>query len=252
MIIIEGLSITSLITAFSGGLVSFLAPCVVPLLPTYVAYVTGVSVKDLTQKGESAFRLQIFGNSILYILGFSLIFVFLGAFAGSFGSLFRQQEFLVRQIGGVLLILFGLDLLGVFHLPFLKGNVGFLLPGWVSKLGPFRSIFLGAMFAVVWTPCVGAVLGSILTLAATTQGATPGAVLLFVYSLGISLPFLIFSFTISQSRPLLLKIESKLPMVLRIVGVVLIGIGLLLLTDTFKYVNSWIFDIAFRLGYQIR
>lgn len=249
--LIEGLTLTALLTAFSGGLVSFLAPCVVPLLPTYVAYVTGVSVKEL-KEGMGRFQRQILITSVLYLLGFSLIFVVLGAFAGSVGFLFRQFDFAIAKIGGALLILFGLDLLGVITIPFLKNQVGFLLPAWLNKVGFFRAFFIGSMFAVVWTPCVGAVLGGILTLAATTQGAVPGAVLLFVYSLGISLPFLLFSFTLSHSRPLLMKVEAKLPIVLKLAGVILVLIGLSLLTDTFKYVNSWIFDIAFRLGYQIR
>lgn len=231
------------IVAFTGGLVSFFAPCVVPLLPTYIAYIFGVGAKD---------KARVIEASIFYLLGFSLIFILLGLAASAIGALLRSFDFLLAKIGGLILILFGLETLGVFYIP---------LPSFVTNLGavPFtrsitavRSFFLGVVFSLVWTPCIGAVLGTILLLAGSTRDALSGAFLLFVYSLGISLPFLLVAVLISRSRRVFDRIKKITPIISKIASIILIIMGVLLLTDTFKYLNAWIFDIAFRLGYQIR
>lgn len=231
------------IVAFTGGLVSFFAPCVVPLLPTYVAYIFGIGVKD---------KAKVIEASIFYLLGFSLIFVFLGAFSASIGALLRSFDFWFIRLGGVILILFGLETLGLFYIPSPAFVSKPTVPGFVRSITALRSFFLGVIFSLVWTPCIGPILGSILLLAGSTRDALSGAFLLFIYSLGISLPFLIISIFIARSRTLLTRLTRITPVIAKIAGVLLIIMGGLLLTDTFKYLNSWIFEIAYRLGYQVR
>lgn len=229
--------------AFTAGLLSFFAPCVVPLLPTYVAYIFGVSTKDHAKTLEA---------SIFYLLGFSLIFVVLGTFAGSIGSLFRSFDQPLLRIGGVILILFGLETLGIFHISLPQLGRIPTLPTVVQNITAVRSFFLGVVFSLAWTPCVGAILGSILVLASATKTAVSGATLLFIYSLGISIPFLLISLLIRRGKSKLTSLQSFVPIVKRVSGILLVAMGGLLLTDTFKYLNAWIFDLAFRLGYQIR
>lgn len=231
------------IVAFVGGLTSFFAPCVVPLLPTYVAYIFGVGVKD---------KAKIIEASIFYLLGFSLIFVFLGAFSAGIGALLRSFDFWFIRLGGIILILFGLETLGLFYIPFPAFVSRPTVPGFARSITAVRSFFLGVVFSLVWTPCIGAVLGSILLLAGSTRDAVSGAFLLFIYSLGISLPFLIVAIIISRSKLVLSRLKQLTPVISKIAGILLIIMGILLLTDTFKYLNSWIFDIAYRLGYQVR
>ncbi|MBI4157905.1 sulfite exporter TauE/SafE family protein [Candidatus Woesebacteria bacterium] len=238
--------------AFSAGLVSFFAPCVVPLLPAYVAYVTGVSLQDLKVKGYGSYIKKILASSLFYILGFSLIFTLLGTAAGGAGTVLRHYGPLIQKLGGFIILVLGLEFAGILNLPFLARELKFKLPVWTGKSGYFRATFIGIVFALTWTPCIGAVLGSILALAASTETASSGALLLFIYSLGISIPFLIASLTLA-SLPKYLKIFTKhVGTLSRAAGILLAFLGLLLLTDTYKYVNAWIFDIFFKLGYKVR
>lgn len=238
--------------AFSAGVVSFFAPCVVPLLPAYIGYVTGVSVNDLKEKGQSTFTRKIVMTSILYILGFSIVFVLLGTAAAGFGQIFRQYDELIQRVGGLIILVLGLEFAGFLKIPLLAKQKQFKLPNWVNRLGHFRAFFVGLVFATAWTPCVGAVLGSILALAATTTTAVRGAFLLFVYSLGISIPFLVVSLTLAQAPKYLSILNKHIGKIAKISGVILVLLGLLLLTDTYKYLNSWLFETAFSLGYEIK
>jgi len=238
--------------AFGAGLVSFFAPCVVPLLPAYVGYVTGVSLKDLKEKGYAKFRKQMLVSSLFYILGFSIVFVLLGTAVASFGAVFRRYDFLIQRIGGLIILILGLEFAGFFNFSFLAKTRQFSLPSWVNKLGELRAFFVGIVFATAWTPCVGAILGSILALAAVSGTAVRGATLLFVYSLGISLPFLIVSLTLMAAPKYLSFINKHIGKISTVAGIILAILGLLLLTDTYKYLNSWLFETAFSFGYEIR
>ncbi|MBI2066357.1 sulfite exporter TauE/SafE family protein, partial [Candidatus Woesebacteria bacterium] len=175
--------------AFGAGVISFFAPCVIPLLPAYVSYVTGVSLKDLELYGYKPYFKKLLISSIFYILGFSIVFVLLGTAAATIGMSLRRYDFLIQRIGGLVIFLLGLEFAGILNLPFLARQRQFALPSWTQNLGYLRTFFVGVVFATAWTPCVGAVLGSILALAAVSGTASVGASLLFVYSLGISVPF---------------------------------------------------------------
>ncbi len=235
--------------AFSAGVISFFAPCVVPLLPAYVGYVTGVSVKDLEEGGYKPYRKKLIISSILYILGFSVVFVLLGTAAAGVGVILRRYDFVIQRVGGALILLLGLEFAGVLNLPFLNRTRQFKLPEWTERLGYARSFFIGLVFATAWTPCVGAVLGSILALAAVSGTATEGAVLLFVYSLGISIPFMIVSLTLASAPKYMTYLSKHIGIITKIAGILLAILGLLLLTNSYRYLNSFVFQISDQLGW---
>lgn len=238
--------------AFVSGLVSFFAPCAVPLLPAYVGYVTGVSLQDLQKFGYAPFRKKLILSSIFYVLGFSIIFVLLGTISGGIGSFFRRYDFIIQKIGGGVILVLGLEFAGILKIPFLAMQRQFNLPSWVDRFSYFRAFFVGIVFATAWTPCVGAVLGSILALAATIGSSTHGAALLFVYSLGISLPFLLVSITLASLPKYLGFITRHVGIVSKVAGLGLATLGVLLLTDTYKYLNAWLFNVAFMFGFEIK
>lgn len=238
--------------AFFSGVISFFAPCVVPLLPAYVGYVTGVSAGELAEFGLEKYRKKLILSSIFYILGFSLVFVALGTAAGGIGYLLRQFNDTVRMAGGGLIFLLGLNFAGILNIPTLSREHKFGLPAWTGHFGYGRAFLIGVVFAAAWTPCIGAILGTILALAAVSKTAVAGAALLFVYSLGISAPFIIVSLTLAQAPRYIPVISRNIGHISRVAGIVLAILGLLLLTNTYRFVNAWLFQIAYNFGYQIR
>lgn len=237
--------------AFVGGLISFFAPCILPLLPAYIGYIAGIS----TEKGSKGFkksRRKIFVSSLFYVAGFSTIFVVFGSVAGEIGVLLQKYGFILQRVGGGIILILGLEFAGILNLPFLAREAKLKLPTWTASWGYARSFLVGVIFAAAWTPCVGAVLGAILTLAAVSQTAQTGAWLLFVYSLGISLPFLLVSLTISSLEKYLPTINKFTKTIALVSGILLAILGILLLTDTYHFVNSWFLQLAFHLGYRLQ
>ena len=168
----------------------------------------------------------------------------LGAAAGGGGSLFRQYDFWIQRFGGLLLILFGLQFSGFVNFPLFSGASGFRMPRALAQIGYLRPFFIGVVFATTWSPCIGVVLGSILTIAAVDGQAIRGAVLLFVYSLGISIPLVIVSLTLVHAPRYLAFISKNTELISKITGLVLVLLGILLLTNTYRFVNSWLGVIA--------
>lgn len=239
--------------AFSAGVVSFFAPCVVPLLPAYIGYVTGVSVGELKEKGYNfTYFKKLLLSSLFYILGFSLIFVALGTTAAGLGTSLRRYDFIIQRVGGLIILILGLQFAGILRIPFLSRGLDIKVPPWVERLGHLRAFFIGIVFATAWTPCVGAVLGSILTLAAVSGTAAQGATLLFIYSMGISIPFMIVSLSLASAPKYLSLIGKHIGIISKIAGILLAILGLLLLTNTYRFLNAWLFKVAFSLGYEIR
>lgn len=239
----------NLFVAFIAGLVSFLAPCVIPLVPAFIGYISGISVSDLTNPQDSSkYHNKVLINSLLYIAGFSLIFVILGLSATALSKALALNRSLLLQAGGLLIILFGLYSLGIFNfLRFTLKEYQIQLPESVRSikfLGPF---LLGTTFALAWTPCVGPILGAILTLAATTQNLTSAALLLFVYSMGISLPFLIIAFTIGSSYKLFFKLGSSLRFINLVGGILLVIIGVLMITQTYDKFSGFILGQLYKI-----
>ena len=223
----------TLVIAFTAGFASFLSPCVLPLVPAYIAHIAGSSVLAPSAQRRGITLLY----SLCFVLGFSLVFVGLGASGGYFGSAVSDYMPLLAEIGGAVLILLGLYLVAM---PYLAGRVNLPFLYWEKRLsytgsaapGYLRSFLMGIAFAVAWTPCVGPVLAGIFGLAMTSQTAWKGAYLLGAYSLGLGIPFLIAAAAITPVTGLLRRINRYLNVVSVASGVLLIGIGALVLSDT--------------------
>ena len=228
----------TLLVAFLAGLVSFLSPCVLPVMPGFLSYLAGSTLKE-----ANARRFEIFLNSFFFVLGFSVIFALLGVLLNTVLSAiaYEAQTWLAR-IGGAIIIFFGLYLTGLIHLPFLEREYKFhLKTKFKSKY--LTSFVFGAAFASGWTPCVGAVLGGILGLAASNPGSS--FLLLFSYSLGLGLPFLLLGAFAAQGAQLIQKFAKYLRIVNIVFGVLLIVIGVLAFTQNLDSVAN--FDLLNKL-----
>jgi cytochrome c-type biogenesis protein len=232
----------SVLVAAGAGLLSFLSPCVLPLVPSYLAYIAGVSFGDLHERPSPLVRLTVVGNALGFIAGFSLIFIAMGASVSLVGEWLVTYRRLFQQVGGVLVIVFGLYLLGIFRLPFLMHQVR--LPLTNGPGGILGSAVVGVTFASGWTPCVGPVLGSILTLAGTTENLGQGMTLLGAYSAGLALPFLASALAFGQFLRFFTRFKRFLPLVDRVAGLILIGIGVLLFMNYMSYLNAYFISLT--------
>ncbi|HUV44387.1 MAG TPA: cytochrome c biogenesis protein CcdA [Dehalococcoidales bacterium] len=214
----------SLLFAFGAGLSSFLLPCVIPLVPVYFASLYGPEIFDAgTRK-----RFPIFLHSVCFVLGFTLIFSGVGAGAGLLGVVLSPSSSLVRWTAGSLLILFGIIMLAALKVPWLNFEKR-LAPSKSIATGYLRSFLTGAVFSVAWTPCVGPVQGTVLTVAWTSQSAWEGAYLLAVYSLGLGLPFLVVGIAFDFVAPLVKKINRYSRVIYMVSGSLLVIMGVLVL-----------------------
>lgn len=212
--------------AFVAGLLTFFSPCILPLIPAYISYVTGISLEELKEETREI-RKKTLIHSLLFILGFSFVFIALGASASYLGKLLMEYRPIISRAGGVLVILFGFYITGFLKLDFLgkERRLG-IKTRKGSKLG---SILLGVTFAAAWTPCVGPVLGSILMLAGTKEGILEGMWLLSVYSLGIAVPFIISALLINSFLAQFTRLKKYMFAVKFVCGLLLILIGVLLI-----------------------
>ncbi len=232
-----------LAVAFAAGLLSFLSPCVLPLIPSYVTFITGMSIDDLTAREESARRSRaILVHGILFVAGFTLVFVILGASATFLGSLFAYASRWVERIGGILLIIFGLYLVGALRMPGMSREWRMQLGD--KPLGYFGTVLVGVTFGAGWTPCIGPVLGGILTLAATSGSLSNGIGLLLVYSAGLAIPFLLAALALDRFLGGMRKMGPWYPWVSRISGGLLIVLGMLLITGAFTTLSSMMMQMT--------
>ncbi|NNF12692.1 MAG: cytochrome c biogenesis protein CcdA [Gemmatimonadetes bacterium] len=221
--------------AFTAGVFSFLSPCVLPLVPSYLAFVTGMSLEDL-QEGVN--RKATFMHSMLFVVGFSTIFILLGASASFLGQFLRQYELLIARIGGVIIIILGLHLSGVFRLtPLMREKRIHLADKPAGYLG---TLGVGMAFGAGWTPCIGPILGAILTYGMTQETMWAGVGLLSVYSLGLAVPFLIASLALDWFLQTFKRFRRWIPVVEKASGVLLILLGVLLLTGQFTVLASYL------------
>ena len=228
----------SLILAFSAGLLSFLSPCVLPLVPAYITYITGSAIADLNT-GKA--RLHAVYKSLGFVLGFSLIFIAMGASITSIGRLFSGNMDTFRKIGGTLIILFGIHITGIFNIKTLY---------YEKRLVPFEklsknisSIFIGMAFAAGWTPCVGPILASILIYAGSMETITMGILLLTAYSLGLAIPFILTAYAIGSFSEYFRRISKHLNTISVISGIMLILMGILIFTNKFASLSQY-FDFS--------
>lgn len=227
----------SLALAFAAGLASFLSPCVLPVVPGYVSFVTGVSLDDFNGEDTCAVRRQAAIHSALFILGFSLLFILLGASATALGTVVRRSLPLIQQLGGAVIVLFGLYLLGLIRVPFLTRERRVQLAA--KPAGMAGSVIAGVAFGAGWTPCVGPVLATILLYAGMSATVLQGAALLAAYAIGLGIPFFVaavaFNWFLSRTRflrPWLRPIE-------RAAGVVMVIAGGLLFTGRFAILSRF-------------
>jgi cytochrome c-type biogenesis protein len=221
------------IVAFIAGLLSFLSPCVLPLVPSYVGFITGMTLPEVSGRRRVALT-----HALLFVAGFSLVFVLLGASATALGRALNYYQIWLQRIGGVLIILFGLLCLGVFKVGMLTQERRLHLER--KPLGYLGSALVGMAFGAGWTPCIGPVLGGILGLAATTNDVSRGMQLLAVYSAGLAIPFLIAAVAVESFLDWFQRFRRFLPWVMRFSGILLIVVGVLLVTGEFTRLAGWL------------
>jgi len=229
----------SFFLAFIAGLISFLSPCVLPLLPSYLAFITGLSFEELTRQSSARqMRQIILTHSLLFILGFSILFTFMGASATLLGQFLATYRDMIRLGGGVLIIILGLFISGIVPLDFLQKEKKW---HWQHKpLGYLGTFLVGVTFAAGWTPCVGPLLSAILLYASTAENISTGIILLLIYSLGMGIPFLISSLALNSFLNAFQRAHRFIGVLTKIGGILLISIGILLITNSFDLLNEFL------------
>lgn len=238
----------SLLAAFFAGSLSFLSPCVLPLFPSYVSFVTGLTFDELASPEPGARtrvrRLTII-HSLLFILGFMLVFIALGASATAIGQFMRSNQAWIRRLAGVIIVLFGLHIAGVLRLAFLHRERRIHLQE--RPAGMLGSVVVGFAFGAGWTPCIGPILGAILTMAGTSAQLSTGVLLLFVYGLGLGVPFFLAAIGFSAFLTGFKRIRGWLRPIEMASGAVLIAVGILIFTNTFAvlaaFLNRWLLPL---------
>ncbi|MBL4932010.1 cytochrome c biogenesis CcdA family protein [Clostridium paridis] len=222
------------ILAFSAGLLSFLSPCVLPLVPAYISYLTSSTIKETNYINS---KVSSFYNALGFVSGFSLIFIIMGASATSIGNILISNSNIFRKIGGLIIIIFGLHTIGIIKIKILYSEKRYLNIDNISK--KFGSIIMGMSFAFGWTPCIGPILSSILIYSGSESTLSKGILLLISYSSGLAIPFLLTSMALDKFIKYKNKILKLMPIITFISGVLLIVIGVLMFTNKFNILNKY-------------
>lgn len=221
----------SLFIAFAAGLLSFVSPCVLPLVPSYITYITGLTLEELTTQTErKGVRAIIIANSLLFIAGFSIVFIAFGASASLVGQLLVTYQDFIRKLGGVLIVVFGLYVMGILKIKFLMAEKRMHLKS--RPAGYVGSVLVGVTFAAGWTPCVGPILGTILVYASTTDSMLTGVELLSSYSLGIGLPLFITALAVDSFLNYFKKVRAYMYGISVASGIFLVLVGVLIYTNS--------------------
>jgi cytochrome c-type biogenesis protein len=235
------LSSSLLIGSLVAGVLTFLAPCTFPLIPAYIGFITGDG--KLT-------KLQTIRNGALFVLGFMGVFVILGVFASSLAGFFTPSvRLLISRIAGFFILIWGLEMMGIFKHKIFQIT-------WTPKIKGLKagtaqsSILLGILLGIGWTPCVGPILGTILTFLINQGTVTDGAILMFVFSVGLAIPFLITALLLAQGRQLLQKVETATPIIRIISGLFLVIIGILFITNSLEVLGRFIFNTLDFINYD--
>jgi cytochrome c-type biogenesis protein len=232
----DGTSI-GIFVAFAAGVLSFLSPCVLPLVPSYVSFITGLGMEELEHGGEDVKRVTLI-HSLLFVAGFTLIFMLMGASATYIGQLLRVYQDVIARIGGVIIIFFGILLLGIIPIPALSREKRYQFQN--KPVGFAGTMAVGAAFGAGWVPCIGPILGAILTLAATRANVAEGVGLLAVYSAGLAIPFVLSALALTAFLAWFQKFRRYLRYVEWVAGILLILVGLLLVTGRFTLLAGWL------------
>lgn len=232
--------------AFIAGLLSFLSPCVLPLVPPYICFISGVSYEELTAGGERRIAGRALRSALAFVFGFSVVFVLLGASASAIGQLFADYVDILGYVAGAIIIVMGLHFLGAFRIGFLYREARIHLER--KPVGLFGSFVIGLTFAFGWTPCVGPVLAAILFVAGSEDTVVKGASLLSIYALGIGVPFLLAALFASQFVSLMSRFRRHLGMVEKVSGGLLVVTGILIMTGSMNRIAYWLLEVFPSLG----
>lgn len=232
----------SLLTAFVFGLLSFISPCVLPIVPGYLSYISGVSFEEMRDDANrSAVRRKILRNSLLFVAGFSLVFIVLGASATYVGQFLKDNLNLIGKIAGAVIIVFGLHMIGLFKISFLNYEKRFHSGG--KSLGMFGAFVVGLAFAFGWTPCIGPILAAILTIASQQETVGEGIMLLTAYSAGLGVPFVLTGLSVTVFFSFFNKLKKHLHTVEVVGGILLVIVGILIMTNMLSvlsgYLSEW-------------
>jgi len=229
----------SILIALSAGLLSFLSPCVLPIIPPYLAYMGGISMAQLTDNQRASRRPAIIA-SVFFVLGLSTVFLILGFTASAFGRFFLQNQVMFGRVAGGLIIVFGLHFMGVFRIPLLMrearidaGDRG------GSAIGAY---VLGLAFAFGWTPCIGPILGTILSLSAQEESIGRGTFLMAAYAVGLGLPFILSSIFINRAMGFMNRIKRHMGLIEKVMGALLLAVGILMMTGGFSKMSYWLLE----------
>ena len=244
------ISVGLVISAFIAGLLMFLAPCTLPLVPAYLAFISGVKQDELTGDSRRSAIHHIRVNAVAFVLGFSIIFILFGLLAGLFGSFIGQFRGVLTQVGGAFIILFAFMMLGALKFAPLMAEHKIQLPKSIKPGNPFSAALIGAVFALGWTPCVGPVLASVLLLASTSSTALSGAFLLGIFSLGMGLPFIAVALLYARAEKTIAKYAWISQGISIVGGVFLLFIGILLVTDSFGLTVEYGYRVFNFFGFE--
>ncbi len=227
--------------AFLAGLVSFVSPCVLPLVPAYLSLLTGESLEDLRENANASLRTRAIGHSLAFIAGFTIVFVALGLTASEIGGLLNAHRMLIAQIGGIVVIVLGLQMMGMIRIPFLMMDKRVHVAH--ERRTYWTSGLVGIAFAAGWSPCIGPILGGILAIASQEQSAQ-AVVLLLSYSLGLAVPFFLTALAIGAVLPALNRVKRFLPAIEFTAGLFLVVVGLVLVNNAFLTVAGWFYQFV--------
>jgi cytochrome c-type biogenesis protein len=246
--IIDATLLPAMLVALLAGVLSFLSPCVLPIVPPYLAYMGGISMGEMTgASGAPAIaRRRVIVPALFFVLGLSTIFLLLGFTASAFGSFVLENQLLLARVSGVIIIIFGLHFLGVFRIGILDREMR--MDAGDRGGSAFGAYVLGLAFAFGWTPCIGPQLGAILSLAAQEGSTQRGTLLLGVYALGLGLPFLVAAIFIERSIIFMAKLKKHMKLIERLMGGLLLVVGLALVTGAFTDFSYWMLETYEVLG----
>lgn len=227
----------TLLAAFGAGFLSFISPCVLPLIPGYISYISGMSLEDM-RKADAGSRRRLIIATLFFILGFSIVFMAMGASASAIGALLRQYLGIVQKIAGAVIVIFGLHLLGVFRIGFLDRDTRVQTSR--KPATPLGALVVGLAFAFGWTPCIGPILGGILTIAGSKSTVGEGVLLLGAYSAGLGVPFLLTSIAVDKFFLASARVRRHYRTIEMISGAMLVILGVLIFTDRFTVLSRYL------------
>ncbi len=236
--IIDAALLPSLLIALLAGVISFLSPCVLPIVPPYLAYMGGISMGEMTNQQRS--NRPVIVAALFFALGLSTVFIFLGFTASILGQMFLQYQRALGIAAGLVIILFGLHFLGLIRIPFLYKEAR--LDAGDRGGSAFGAYILGLAFAFGWTPCIGPILGAILSVAMQEDSVARGTLLMAVYAFGLGLPFVLAAIFINRAMGLMSRFKRHLALIERIMGLLLVAVGLMLVTNAFSRLSYWLLE----------